>query len=73
MVLYSDELIVFGGILANGSLTNELWSFDVRTQTWSLLPKGGDPASLPPGLADHTGTIVNFSHLYVFGGESVDV
>ncbi|XP_022097491.1 multiple epidermal growth factor-like domains protein 8 [Acanthaster planci] len=71
MVLYSDELIVFGGVLSNGSLTNELWSFDVKTQAWTLLPTGDDAAAVPPGLADHTGTIVNFSHLYVFGGEFV--
>ncbi|XP_038062576.1 multiple epidermal growth factor-like domains protein 8 [Patiria miniata] len=70
MVLYYDDLIVFGGILANGSLTNELWAFDITTRVWTLLPVGSDLASMPPGLADHSGTIVNFSHLYVFGGRS---
>ncbi|XP_033641193.1 multiple epidermal growth factor-like domains protein 8 [Asterias rubens] len=70
MVLYDDELVIFGGILANGSLTNELWSFDLLTLMWHLLPAGSDAQSTPPGLADHSGTIVNFSHLFVFGGRS---
>ena len=69
MVLYDDELVIFGGILANGSLTNELWSFDLLTLMWHLLPAGSDAQSTPPGLADHSGTIVNFSHLFVFGGK----
>ncbi|XP_072048547.1 multiple epidermal growth factor-like domains protein 8 [Amphiura filiformis] len=69
MVLYSnEEIIVFGGVLGNDTLTNELWSYDIFNARWTLLPPGS--GSVPPGLADHSAAIVNYSHLFVFGGRS---
>lgn len=68
MELYENHLLVFGGVLANGSYSNELWSFDLTTLAWELLPPGTD--SVPPGLAHHSSCIVEYSYLVVIGGES---
>ena len=67
MVLMDDKIIVFGGVEDNDTLSNELWSYDIINQGWTLLPPGN--SDVPPGLADHSASIVNFSHLFVFGGK----
>ncbi|XP_033116770.1 multiple epidermal growth factor-like domains protein 8 [Anneissia japonica] len=69
VVLYQDELIVFGGLLNNVSYSNELWSFDISTLEWQLLGAGSD--SIPVPRADHSASIVEYSALYIFGGHSV--
>ncbi|XP_072165831.1 multiple epidermal growth factor-like domains protein 8 [Diadema setosum] len=70
MELYDNQLVVFGGRLANGSRSNELWSFDLSTLTWELLPPGTE--SIPPGISQHSSCIVEYSYLVILGGESED-
>lgn len=68
MELYENHLLVFGGVLVNGSWSNELWSFDLATLSWELLPSGTE--SVPPGLAHHSSCIVEYSYLVIIGGEN---
>eukprot|EP00057_Strongylocentrotus_purpuratus_P007268 XP_011661742.1 PREDICTED: multiple epidermal growth factor-like domains protein 8 [Strongylocentrotus purpuratus] len=68
MELYENHLLVFGGVLVNGSWSNELWSFDLATLSWELLPSGTE--SVPPGLAHHSSCIVEYSYLVIIGGAS---
>ncbi|XP_071958650.1 multiple epidermal growth factor-like domains protein 8 [Antedon mediterranea] len=70
VVLYQDELIVFGGMLSNGSYSNELWSFQITSFEWQLLHPGAH--SVPVARADHSASIVEYSGLYIFGGHSRD-
>ena len=67
---YKDSFIIFGGELADGSYTNELWLYNCSTNIWQLL-------NFNPyihGLKLHT---INFAKstlkgesLYVFGGQN---
>lgn len=63
-VVYKNSLIIYGGVLANESLSNELWCFNnLSLSKWTLLSK--DPNI--PGLEGHTATLVG-SIVYIFGG-----
>lgn len=61
--------VIFGGKLENGSLSNELWLFNVSAaqteQQWSL--RAMNSIVRPPHLTRHTMTLAG-NHLYVFGG-----
>lgn len=58
--------VIFGGKLANGSLSNELWYYNVsETGYWSML--GINSKFQPPGLTRHTIAYAN-DWIYLFGG-----
>lgn len=65
----SGAFVIFGGKLDNGSLSNELWLFNVSAaqteQQWSL--RATNSTLLPPPLTRHTITLAD-NFLYVFGG-----
>lgn len=56
------SLYVFGGRIGRVA-TDELWSFDTQTLSWSLLPKKG---TLLP-VAGHTATLVDSTMIVLFG------
>ncbi|EFX03849.1 kelch repeat protein [Grosmannia clavigera kw1407] len=56
------SFFVHGGCLADGSRTNDLWAFDVRTRTWKELPSA---PGLPRG---GTALCLSGGRLYRFGG-----
>ncbi|KAL1124701.1 hypothetical protein AAG570_001325, partial [Ranatra chinensis] len=63
---YPGGLVIFGGKLDDGSLSNDLWLYEVKTGIWSqraVLSK-----IHPPPLARHTITLVPDGSLYVIGG-----
>ncbi|XP_022797777.1 multiple epidermal growth factor-like domains protein 8 [Stylophora pistillata] len=66
--LYHDSMVLFGGELENGNLTNELWFYNITLGKWTELAV--NDAGKPPRLAEHTGTIVD-DELYIFGGRTV--
>ncbi|XP_054720538.1 multiple epidermal growth factor-like domains protein 8 [Uloborus diversus] len=69
-VIYQGNIIIFGGELENGTLSNELWFFNVSGLSWRLLtPKFN---FLPPPLTKHSATLVDSSMLYVIGGSLSD-
>ena len=65
MVSYKDTLVVFGGELANGTLLNDLWIFNITTITWKRVHENNDDS--PPGLASHCATVYD-GGLIIFGG-----
>ncbi|KAI2804306.1 Multiple epidermal growth factor-like domains protein 8 [Blomia tropicalis] len=65
--IFNSSLVLFGGIFADGTLSNELWFFDVSTKQWTLSLATKTNFDLFP-LAFHTATLVNNQSLYIFGG-----
>ncbi|GAB6023337.1 hypothetical protein CHUAL_008138 [Chamberlinius hualienensis] len=63
---YGDGFAMYGGILTNNSFSNELWFFNVTTNTWFL--KGIKSIIKPPALARHTLTVIDEHQIYLFGG-----
>ena len=59
-------MVLFGGGLENGNLTNELWLYNITLGKWTELAV--NDSEKPPPLAEHTGTIVD-DELYIFGGK----
>ena len=57
---------MFGGILKNRSLSNDLWFYNTTSHSWKLLHHEGK--FKPPPLTRHTMTLVNSTWLYIFGG-----
>ena len=68
MVVYMNDFYMFGGILRDGSHSNELWLFQVSTEQWHLMATSS--SITPPGIASHTLTLVEDTMLYVFGGRT---
>ena len=64
--LYHDNMVLFGGELQNGSLTNDLWLYNITLNKWTELAV--NDVAKPPPLAEHTATLVD-DKLYIFGGE----
>lgn len=63
MAPYAHTVALHGGELADGSLSAELWLYDVARRRWTLEPPGGAPA-----LALHSLTPGDGNRLYAFGG-----
>jgi len=65
-----DRLYLFGGIDATFTTLAELWSYDLRRSTWTLLTPAG---MAPPGRhVAQAGTVARFGQLTLYGGEAVD-
>lgn len=69
MVVYNEGLFVFGGILVDGSHSNELWFFDTVSGNWSLL--NFNNSSQPPGLSGHSMTLAD-DIIYIIGGKKTN-
>lgn len=67
-------LFIFGGrtgIDMNETSLNDLYSYDVNTNTWTLLCPGGDSVDLPVKRSYHTMAALK-NKLYIFGGCSTN-
>ena len=60
------KLVLFGGELALGSISDELWMFDTITRTWNQ--PAGHNINRPNAVAGHTANVVG-NKLYIFGGK----
>ena len=67
---FGDNFYMFGGVLEDGTHSNELWFYHVEDNQWTL--KVTVSAIKPPGLASHTMTLVENRWLYVLGGRTDD-
>uniref|UniRef100_T1IQI0 NOC3-like protein n=1 Tax=Strigamia maritima TaxID=126957 RepID=T1IQI0_STRMM len=72
---YNGKAYVFGGILSNGNITDELWVFDFKGNTWTFgeNQKGVykfDPTP-PLEVVGHTATVVNDRMIIIFGHSPV--
>lgn len=63
--------MIYGGKLADGSFSDELWFYNVTDQTWSL--RAVSSFVRPPRLTRHTLTLADADEgwLYLFGGSTV--
>lgn len=62
---FRKNFVIFGGRLANGSLSSELWLFNISKSEWTLLASKSE--FVPPTLTQHTLTAVG-DLIYLFGG-----
>jgi len=53
----------------DGSLSNELWHYNVKKRMWTLRAKNSP--FYPPRLTRHTLTLAG-DYIYLFGGSTVD-
>jgi hypothetical protein len=60
-----DLIVLHGGEFTDGSLSDELWIYNLTSETWSLVTANG---VRPPPLAKHTLTNVGNGSVVVFGG-----
>lgn len=60
--------VIFGGKLANGSLSNELWYFNASLTGEQWEQRALNSTVQPPMLTRHTLTLTRDDWLYVFGG-----
>jgi hypothetical protein len=61
--------VIYGGKVEDGSLSSELWHFNVNKTLWTLRAKNSP--FYPPKLTRHTLTLAN-EYIYLFGGSTVD-
>lgn len=63
--------MIYGGKLADGSFSDELWFYNVTERTWSL--RAVSSVLRPPRLTRHTLTLAGGEGmwLYLFGGSTV--
>ncbi|XP_063223363.1 multiple epidermal growth factor-like domains protein 8 [Bacillus rossius redtenbacheri] len=68
---YAGGMVMYGGKLADGSLSDELWHYDAHERAWSLRALRSE--TRPPPLTRHTLTRVGGPDgwLYVFGGSTL--
>ena len=69
MAVHSDGFYIFGGVLANGSHSNELWFYNTTSETWVLT--AGNSSVVPHAVTGHTLTAVD-AWLYLIGGKTED-
>lgn len=67
---YNVGFVIYGGKLEDGSLSNELWYYNVTEENnkWSL--RALNSTITPPPLTRHTLTLANEGYLYLFGGST---
>lgn len=65
----ANGFLIYGGKLDNGSLSNELWSYDIFTKKWTL--RAQKSVIVPPPLTRHSLTPTG-EYIYLFGGSTAD-
>lgn len=66
---YENGFVIYGGKLADGTLSNELWYYNIEKKLWTLRAKNSP--FRPPALTRHTLTLAR-NNIFVFGGSTVD-
>ncbi len=69
LITFNSSLLLFGGILTNGTLSNQLWSYAIPARKWTL--KRVAPSKILP-LAFHSAILVDSEWLYIYGGRQED-
>lgn len=68
MCAVDRRLFLYGGVLAGGVTSSELWMYDLTVSRWQVI--GRSSVVKPPALSGHTLTAVDDSWLYVVGGRT---
>ncbi|KAF7989739.1 hypothetical protein HCN44_008413 [Aphidius gifuensis] len=66
---YEKGFVIYGGKLSDGTLSNELWHYNIKDKIWTRRAKNS-PLK-PPALTRHTLTLAK-DNIYIFGGSTVD-
>ncbi|KAK0091776.1 hypothetical protein PV326_002712 [Microctonus aethiopoides] len=66
---YTDGFVIYGGKLSDGTLSNELWHYNIDKRIWTMRAKNSK--FYPPPLTRHTLTVAN-DYIYLFGGSTMD-
>ncbi|XP_058808805.1 multiple epidermal growth factor-like domains protein 8 isoform X2 [Phymastichus coffea] len=66
---YQGGFVIYGGKVEDGSLSNELWYYNINKTSWTLRAKNSP--FYPPRLTRHTLTLAE-EYIYLFGGSTVD-
>ena len=73
LIAHDDSLYVFGGIAFHPvfffELFNDLWRFDIPTQTWTQLSNGVGPQARHMAM----GATIDNGQLLIYGGERVEI
>jgi len=72
MWIEGDRIYVFGGITSFFQVLNDLWVYDLGTNTWTELIANGEPGSPPPRDSAQSGTQPVSDRLIIYGGESLN-
>lgn len=74
LVHYNQSLYMYGGLLDNGTIANDLWSYDIEQDKWKLIEiqfKQDQCPSYyycaPLAATGHTATVINDRMFVIFG------
>lgn len=75
VVVFDDKIILFGGMIKNGTITRELWAYDIMSQRWQQWLEGDDyffspcltEFCSPLAVMGHTATLVDNQMIVIFG------
>ncbi len=63
-----DRILMFGGLVAGSTFSNDVWAYDVTSGAWSLLATAGAP---PSGRYGHVAVYdPNHDRMVVYGGNT---
>lgn len=65
---YKGGFVLYGGQQGDGTLSNELWMYEVMERRWSL--RALSSTFRPPPLARHTLTLAHDGWIYIVGGST---
>uniref|UniRef100_A0A914DA50 Attractin/MKLN-like beta-propeller domain-containing protein n=1 Tax=Acrobeloides nanus TaxID=290746 RepID=A0A914DA50_9BILA len=68
MVFHNNKLYVFGGVVNQNYITNELWSLDMNSLKWTLeFENDNSSLALPMAVAGHTAHVIGNEMHVLFG------
>lgn len=63
-----NKIYLFGGVVEDRIVTNELWSLDIFSLEWTLETPGSNaPDAFPHAVAGHTATVIGDEMLVFYG------
>lgn len=68
MVHYKNSLYIYGGVVNQSFITNELWRFDLLSLEWALeSAQNWSVVALPASVAGHTAHVIKDEMFVIFG------
>jgi N-acetylneuraminic acid mutarotase len=70
--IVDGKMYIFGGVTSTFTTLNDLWVYNLNTNTWTQLIPNGAPGSPPPRHEAQAGTVPARGRLTLYGGEGID-